>query len=188
MGKIIFFLILLFAIPCYGLDLARLSVGIMGGGGATGQANCSTSEIVPTADTLTATWSKSGGATYYSNVDELLAGRNDSDAVYAQDYGSGPITLRFTLPSSCTVNTIRTEERAARTGAGVTGTVDISNDNSNWVGAQTTAYTTTTPTEIPKTFSSLNWTSSTYCYVKVTLTSSTYNSLNMFSLSITVNP
>jgi len=185
MKRLIILFALLIAMPCE----ARMNVGIVGGGVVSaGVENCTTSEIVPTATTLSTDWTAWPSGTILDAINELIAGRDTNDSATSDDHLYAYLTMRVSLPGDCDVTAIRAEIYADGSTESITMDVDISNDNSSYTSAQSVSLINNTPTAFPKTFSTLSWTTPTYCYVRFKPTSATYNHARIFSLSITVNP
>lgn len=183
--KIITLLLLVLPAPCYAFGPAIQAV--LGTSSVAG-STCGTSEIVPTYTTLSTDWTVYPSGTALDAINELIAGRNAGDFVYIPDSTKSNLIFRVSLPGDCDVSSIRVETFADSNAASVTADVSISNDDSTYTSTQSIALAVGTPTAAPKTFSSLSWTTPTYCYVKYIPTSTQYQNVRIYAVSITVSP
>ena len=190
MKKTIIFLLCLFLAPYTAIAGSPMMTQIIAGQSvaAAGGGTCTNSFDTPTVDTTDGDWAPSTGSDEYAVIDDGWLAVETADYVSCT---SGACTTasvwRYTLPGDCDVSAIDVGFRHESTGTSDTITVAISNDNSTWTGEQTFA-SAASASDSTVSFTSLSWTTPSYCYVRVSITSENWQPVYLYNVTVEVTP
>jgi len=153
---------------------------------SAGGGSCSPAEYLPSADITTGNWARYNCSTDYGCIAYLHSNNQENTILYQYDYAGAADVVRATLPGNCNLDHVTVYIHAGCNTYPISLGISISKDGSNWVGPNTIPVTS--DTSFNTSFSSLGWTNPGYIYIKFNTAGSTYNLMDIFQLSIMVNP